>query len=456
MLKYGALMVLIVHGENISESEVVDCIDATALGEYKDCFDNVTWAMETGQKKFPEWYADYPILSESQSFAAYQWVLYDKTGLGGGKGYNCPKPCGAAPAPCMDITNSSPGQCYENTIWAMTTGITDFPYYYANYTAKGLSTASTFNDFQWVLHDKVNKDEEIGSVMGDGAGWQCPRPCTSPLFGDVTSTTISTSTTPEAPSTVVTSTTGEVLAGSTTLVVADITGIDVGDFLTLSSNGITETQQVIAVAASGGRRLAAAGIVTVNSAYANTFPAGTAVTASQVPPPTTTTSSTTSTTTSTTTTTQSSSSFPWWAWLLSICGLLLCLGGLGALFYTKKAPQKKKRSTTPKKSVPTPPPSAPMAAPAPVTAVTTAPPVYTQFAQPVQTVQTAQPVYARAAMPAQMAPVPMAAPAQAMAVPTYQYGAAPAVQQASALFDQMDVNHDGVITRAEFARLMGR
>jgi len=64
-------------------------------------------------------------------------------------------------------------------------------------------------------------------------------------------------------------------------------------------------------------------------------------------------------------------------------------------------------------------------------------------------------MYARAAVPEyQYAPVALAA--QTMAVPAYQYAASPQMQQASTLFDQMDVNHDGVITRAEFARMMGR
>lgn len=99
------------------------------------------------------------------------------------------------------------------------------------------------------------------------------------------------------------------------------------------------------------------------------------------------------------------------------------------------------------------------AAPSYTPTVLTAPPVYmsampTTNVMPVQTVQMVQ--RAMPMQPVQAAPIATytAAPAP---VPTYAAPAAvPSVAQAAALFDQLDVNHDGVITRAEMQRILGQ
>jgi len=158
------------------------------------------------------------------------------------------------------------------------------------------------------------------------------------------------------------------------------------------------------------------------------------------------------------------SGFPWWAWCLVMGPLLCCIGGLLYYFLVMKAAKGAKKS---KRSVKKPtkaaaPAPAPALAPAPVETALIAPPVYTSAA----------PVYAAPqvrSMSMQMAPV--AAPVQTTAMPiqTYAaapvqtYAAAPVAQYAAPLqyastyattFDALDSNHDGVISRQEFANMM--
>jgi len=191
------------------------------------------------------------------------------------------------------------------------------------------------------------------------------------------------------------------------------------------------------------------------------------------------------------------SSWPWWGWLLlllALCCLLALCGGLYWLYAGKKekGPSKKKRAT--KKPLPAQSPARePGFAAQPVEPVpanfTVAPPVYME---PV-TMATATPVptFAPAAetrsfvmqpAPAQMMPAPamaqptmmqapapvmttaqpimmQTAPAPATAQPVVMQ-AAPAMitaqpmQQGGSLFDALDTNHDGRISRAEFQALV--
>mmetsp|Transcript_49422 Transcript_49422/g.138405 ORF Transcript_49422/g.138405 Transcript_49422/m.138405 type:complete len:324 (-) Transcript_49422:104-1075(-) len=179
----------------------------------------------------------------------------------------------------------------------------------------------------------------------------------------------------------------------------------------------------------------------------------------------------------TTTTMSSGSSLPWWAWCL-LAALLVCLCGTAALVVSmlsggkKRGPSKKKRATN---VTPTPAPASvaelymptaqlaqpatTYAAPPGYTAVPTAAPVPMQYAA-------AAPVEQRSVQMAPMvatlppiatangayAPVSMQAPAP-MALPIVQPMVLPSAQPATNLFDRLDSNHDGTISRAEFAAL---
>jgi len=150
----------------------------------------------------------------------------------------------------------------------------------------------------------------------------------------------------------------------------------------------------------------------------------------------------------------SSSSLAWWAWLLIGLALLGLIGGLAYMLMggKKEAPKKKKRAVAQKKAEP-PAPEV-QAAPTPVAPATlTAPPVYVTQARAAPVAMTAPPVYAATtyAQPMAMAmPIQMvAAPIQTATAPMAM--AAPTVTMASA-FDRLDANHDGVISREEFAQ----
>jgi len=340
--------------------EAPTCKDVTQANDPL-CYGNVTWAMNTGIYEYPEWYADYPILSVSGSFEAFQYVLADKVGPGllkpDGNGWNCPAPCSLDVPACAEITSASPGQCYQNILWAKETGLEKKPEWYSDFPS--LNVNSSNNDFQYVLHAKI--------ASGEGTGWECPLPCSSSFIA---------STTPAAP--------------ATTIAV-----------LGLSS-------------------------------------------------PTTTTTLTTTTTTSTL---DNGSALPWWAWplLLGLCGLCLAAAAAAVYFYKKKRGVKKSKRAV--KSMPVPAPAAaPAAAQESAPAPCTAAPAPTLHAVPVNYMAAAPIQYAAAspqvplrALPVQSVAMPMAEPVQAM--PAY----ARQGNQAMSLFNQLDSNHDGTLSRAEFA-----
>jgi hypothetical protein len=141
-----------------------------------------------------------------------------------------------------------------------------------------------------------------------------------------------------------------------------------------------------------------------------------------------------------------SSGFPWWAWLLILCPLLLLCGGLAYYFLVlnkKDGAKKKKRAT----KAPAPPaaPAAPVVEAAPAESVLVAPPVYvnsTSVAAPLvatpvytaapvartMTFATAAPVQTSSSFVAVAAPATYAAPVAQYATPATTYTAAPVAQ----------------------------
>jgi len=287
--------------------------------------------MQTGIYQNPLWYTQYPALSMFASFKDFQNVLAQKVargnGTAAGEGWNCPYPCDYHVPTCFDVLPESPGQCYDNLMWAKNTGLDLHPEWYTGFP--GLTVNSSVSDFQYVLHSKV--------VSGNGTGWQCPLPCTSTY-----------------------------LVPSTTA--------------------------------------------------APNFLAATTMTTS-------------TSTTSTTTTIESSSALPWWCWLLLLllAVLFCCVVAVAARAYilktrSKQSPKKKRAAREEKEALTDQTDVSQQS----VEAETNS----TQFL----TKQPFQP----------------ALPTMTNAVPAYPVAGAFAAQN---LFDRIDLNHDGVITRDEYARL---
>ena len=88
------------------------------------------------------------------------------------------------------------------------------------------------------------------------------------------------------PAPVVTSNAETVTAGATVIALADITGINVGDTLTISDGTNSETSEVTAVTADLRRqRRATSGTVTCADAFVNSYAASSTVTATAAPTP---------------------------------------------------------------------------------------------------------------------------------------------------------------------------
>lgn len=371
------------HDPELLAQLAANCREVTEDGPDAACYEHVQWAKETGAELHPDWYTSYPVLSIDRSFKAWQWVLSvaapvmhpdieDNAG-----GHDCPPPCNYFPPPCKDVAVDSPGECYHNVEWAQLTGIYTKPEWYEEWPT--LNSASSFNDFQYVLHEKIGP--------GNGTGWECPMPCQCSLCS--TSSTTSSSTTP----------------------------------LVYQAPPIYYTA---------------------------------------------------------TTTLLPEESFPWWAWLLCVLAVLACCGLLAGAFYFlrggKKSPQKKTRKLPAQQ----PAQENPSFVTNPNMASSVVTPSYTSSFQSTG--------YGAPILPAQATPVAMAQPAEAsrcpscgnfllmdenycrrcgtarpaagearnmaMAQPTAGYGQVMSPEQAAQLFDQLDTNRDGTLSRAEFSRMM--
>jgi hypothetical protein len=172
----------------------------------------------------------------------------------------------------------------------------------------------------------------------------------------------------------------------------------------------------------------------------------------------------------------------WYWWALMVLAALAIIGGLVYFFYPRsKPPQKKKRAVnTVKPTAPAPVTSAPVAttavpmptytyAAAPVTTAV-APPVYVQapvsYAAPATVSYAApapaEPAYMNYAASASVMPytgpvtTAYAAPGASVSYAAANPIAAEPVTGAGAMFNMIDSNHDGSISRAEFAAAMGR
>jgi hypothetical protein len=145
----------------------------------------------------------------------------------------------------------------------------------------------------------------------------------------------------------------------------------------------------------------------------------------------------------------SSGSWPVWGWILLALGILGIIGGIAVMMLggskKEQKPKKKKRATATKAA------TAPSSPEVPTPPAMTAPPVYVAAAP---TVMTAPPVYVAApTVQTRAIPAPMAMPIQTVADPVQM---ATPVPTFGPTFDQLDRNHDGVVTRAEFNAAMGR
>jgi len=105
-------------------------------------------------------------------------------------------PAPAAATPCHDVTvdastaktaasgGTADEICSYNVIWAKTTGITDDPAFYLNFT--GINADSPDADFQCALYAKA-----IGEENGDGHN--CTKPCTAdPIYKECAPPTTTT------------------------------------------------------------------------------------------------------------------------------------------------------------------------------------------------------------------------------------------------------------------------
>jgi len=101
-------------------------------------------------------------------------------------------------APCADVTvdpstanaaGTADQICSYNVIWAKTTGITDDPDFYLNFT--GINTASSDADFQCALYAKAIGEEA-------GVGHNCTKPCTAdPMYSECAPPVVVTTVAPE-------------------------------------------------------------------------------------------------------------------------------------------------------------------------------------------------------------------------------------------------------------------
>jgi len=120
------------------------------------CYEKVTWAMQKGVAKHPDWYLP---LTPNSSFEDFQRHLHSTARLSD----VCPEPCPAGMGADGCHTSVQGDACYEKVLWAMKTGVEKHPDWYRN-----LSKDSSFEDFQLHLHSSAR----LSSV--------CPKPCSAP------------------------------------------------------------------------------------------------------------------------------------------------------------------------------------------------------------------------------------------------------------------------------------
>jgi len=172
--------------------------DKVLTREENNCWVNLQWAKKTGILEQNVWYAPHGLTWKS-SYADYQYFLHNKSGNGVGPSYNCPMPCSStfsleshsklsagaeggtevrdAKEACHDILGPpvasgdlSPDDysCWVHLDWAKNTGIFQRKEWYE---PSGLTTQSSYADFQYFLHDM--------SARRSDPQFYCPLPCSS-------------------------------------------------------------------------------------------------------------------------------------------------------------------------------------------------------------------------------------------------------------------------------------
>jgi len=151
----------------------------------EECHGSVTWAKETGIQLHPDW---YPGLSTQSTFEDFQYLLHkgghgpDQNGASNFAG--CDLPCrtsttqvttaapiaAATPAlqPTTCRTSTAGEECYVAVKWAKEIGVQLHADWYP-----GLSTQSTFEDFQYLLHKGGHGPGQNGASNFAG----CDLPC---------------------------------------------------------------------------------------------------------------------------------------------------------------------------------------------------------------------------------------------------------------------------------------
>jgi len=345
---------------------------------------------------------------------------------------------------CQDITDDSVNaECFGNLTWASQTGIGDDAKYYAAYPT--LTSTSSLLDFQCALYD-MGTDTSGAS----GTGWSCPKPCTSTLTQcaatPAPSPAVTAAATPAAtPAVTAALTTVEVIksvltaaaeVGATTIEVADQALFNEGDVIMVGSQKNT-------IVAFGSIVLQDA-LVTPLGVGSEVYVVTEAPDTVSAPPGT-------------------EGSFPWWAAVL----ILLAILGIvcGVIMYLRKdkaTPKQGKRALRQKVGQePERQPVTPANQPTYTTQPTYAsqPAVYPQYA----------PQYAPQGIPTNSYPLATAQPLNALPTTasmqpfqsfqqpqSFQQAGGMNPQAAAALFDQLDVNHSGAISRQQFQQLQMR
>jgi len=157
----------------------VDC-HTSVMGD--ECYEKVSWAMQTGIFEHPEWYSP---LTQSSSFVDFQRHLHGLARLS----KVCAEPCASqaqeVPAPARlpaseDCRTAVLGDaCYDQVMYATQVGVDVHPELYLP-----LTKTSSFVDFQRHLHGVARLSKVCPEPCAAHAQYlQVAWPCTTGVFG---------------------------------------------------------------------------------------------------------------------------------------------------------------------------------------------------------------------------------------------------------------------------------